>query len=582
MASPSIESALATNNSASSSSFVVNFPATVSAGSTVLCWIGSNGATFTFPGGWTKLAGTDYTGTSGDRANVAWLKAAGTEGGTTFTVTLSVGVKAAACVWSITGASDPTVTPPETGTVATGSGTANPDPPSCTPSGGSNDYLFFALAHGEGAVTVSSYPTNYSLNQISEGTSGGSAGSNVRTAGAGRALTGTTDNPGTYTYSGTIPWIGQTVAVYPGAAAAPDPGVIRARPLLPTLHRFSPLMTPIWPFPVPKVDVVTSATFPQAMDADAVLVTASMQRQVNKGMTGTAVAVTGTIQKQVNKLLSATAVAVTASIRKQVNKTLTATSVVVTASMLAIKVILKTMTATTVVVTASMVKQANKALTGTAVVVTAAMQKQVNKALTGTAVVVTASMTAIKVILKTMTATTVAVTGSMVRQVNKAMTATSLVVTASRQIQVNKKLTATTVAATAALTAIKVILKTMTATAVVVTASMTRRALTNLSATVAVTGSMVKMVTHRLTATVTATASMVAQFVSGTVVVVVAGAVALADTILNAVGVGHSETGATAAQDAPGTDATVTATTGNDAAQDAGTGADVTIVEPPH
>jgi len=240
----------------------------------------------------------------------------------------------------------------------------------------------------------------------------------------------------------------------------------------------------------PPILGTAAQTILQGLTADAVLVTGSIVKQVNKLINGTSVAVTGSMLRQVGKSLTATSVAVTASMLKQVNKLLTATAVVVTATLATIKVKLLAMTATTVVVTASMVKQVNKALTATSVAVTASIVKQVNKLLTATSVVVTASIATIKVKLVTMTATTVAVTASMLKQVGKPLQASSVVVTGSIVKQVNKRLTATTVAVTATLTTIKVKLVTMTATAVAVTASMTRRVGKTLSATSVVTATL--------------------------------------------------------------------------------------------
>jgi len=188
-----------------------------------------------------------------------------------------------------------------------------------------------------------------------------------------------------------------------------------------------------------------------------------------------------------------------------------ATAVVVTASML--KQVGKLVTASSVAVTASMLRQVNKILSSTAVVVTASMLKQVNKFLTATTVVVTASLTTIKVKLLAMTATAVVVTATMTRSVGKALTATPVVVSASIVKQVGKRLTATAVVVTASLTTIKVKLVAMTATAVVVTASMVRRVNTALSSSVAVAASIVKSITHRMTATAVAvTGSMLAVF----------------------------------------------------------------------
>ena len=268
------------------------------------------------------------------------------------------------------------------------------------------------------------------------------------------------------------------------SSSAPAAGVQGLHPLLPTLHRFSGLRFPGLGFPVPVSVTTGPQVFAQEMDA--------------------------------------TAVAVTASIQKQVNKTLSATAVGVTASLATAKVKLQALTATAVVVTASIQKQVNKTLSATAIAVTGSIQKQVNKILTATAIVVTASLQSLKVILKVLTATAIAVTGSIQKQVNKPLTATTIAVTGTLQKQVNKTLRATTVAVTASLQSLKVILKVLTATTVAVTASMVRQAQLHLTASSGVSASIQKLVTKTLSASSVVTATLDA--LKGGIVVYLTGA----------------------------------------------------------
>lgn len=101
------------------------------------------------------------------------------------------------------------------GTPATGD-SANSNPPAVTPAPGSNDYRFCAMAVHEDDLTTSGYPTNYADNQTSGNS--GTAGSDCHLQLATRALTGTTDNPGTFTVEAGTTWVANTIAIEPPAA----------------------------------------------------------------------------------------------------------------------------------------------------------------------------------------------------------------------------------------------------------------------------------------------------------------------------------------------------------------------------
>lgn len=214
--SPSIVNTATTNVTTSAADAVVNLPGSIVAGNTLLVLLRSGGGgTNTWPAGWTELF-DDTSDASNDVITAAWRKADGTEGAT-ITVTNATAGKDAAIAWQISGAADPTVTAPEFSTLATGT-SANPDPGSITPTGGSADYLFLATGGWEGIQTSppGTFPTNYSLNQVGADTgTGGTATSNCRVAGAGRQLTASTEDPGTYTISASDDWTAITFAISP-------------------------------------------------------------------------------------------------------------------------------------------------------------------------------------------------------------------------------------------------------------------------------------------------------------------------------------------------------------------------------
>jgi len=215
MAFPSIRNTATTNGTTASATPVVNLPTGIRAGDTVLVLLRQSAAgVIGFPAGWTELF-DDTTDPSANQTCLAWRKADGTEGAT---ITCSSGNgKFAAVAWAIPGAADPLIRPPEFATLVTGTSLI-PDPGTVTPTGGAKDYLWLALAGQEGENTGPTYPTNYTVSQLAADS--GTAGvvtTNVRVAGAVRTnLNAASENPGTFTYTGTSDdWTATTVAVHP-------------------------------------------------------------------------------------------------------------------------------------------------------------------------------------------------------------------------------------------------------------------------------------------------------------------------------------------------------------------------------
>jgi hypothetical protein len=116
-----------------------------------------------------------------------------------------------------------TTSDPEAGTNAAFSGVSTPDPPTVTPSWGSDDIAVIAGAmESASARTVSSYPTNYATDQIQVGATVQNLASAVR------ALTGvSSENPGTFTLSGNSTGLAYTLAIRAAAAATGQPAIKR-------------------------------------------------------------------------------------------------------------------------------------------------------------------------------------------------------------------------------------------------------------------------------------------------------------------------------------------------------------------
>lgn len=213
MAFPTVAASNTSVQSSATNSHTISLPSGIQAGDLLIIF-------FTYPisglanalSGWTKLK--EYYG-SGDvfGTNVYYRVADGTEG-STVTITTTGNFQSAHASYRITGHGGN----PEVSTGATSTGSTTPDPDSLTPSGGAKDYLWIAHAGAPGAVTFSAYPTNYGSNQLTirSNTSGNTATVAVAT----RNLNASSEDPGTFTISGSVRWVALTIAVPPVASTA--------------------------------------------------------------------------------------------------------------------------------------------------------------------------------------------------------------------------------------------------------------------------------------------------------------------------------------------------------------------------
>lgn len=221
MASPAVATSTSGNRDTTATSHTVNYPASISAGDTLLCMFAHKDSVAnntSYPAGWTILGEIIFATGSAANLTPAWRKADGTESGS-FTVTTVNAVRMAYTIARITGAADPTVTAPTTQTGATLANTTAPNPPNCNP-GTSKDFLFIAMmasSHGRVSTAV---PTNYTL--IANGGSNSGTATHVGTASAYRQLTASSDDPAAFTTGGTgvEETCSQTIAIHPAAAAA--------------------------------------------------------------------------------------------------------------------------------------------------------------------------------------------------------------------------------------------------------------------------------------------------------------------------------------------------------------------------
>lgn len=210
MAFPVVE---ATNHSVEPNDIIshtVSLPANIQAGETLLVFFVCDGnRAVTFPEGWTEIFETMNNCTLA----IAWCKADGEEGAS-ITVTTSTAKQSAHISYRISGAIDPTVTPPEVSTGATGV-SANPNPDSLTAGGGSKEYLWISVAGSDdGRDLYIAYPANY-INGEGYQSKEDSDGCNIGVA--RRDLETDVEDPGTFAIEASEDWVACTVAVYPVA-----------------------------------------------------------------------------------------------------------------------------------------------------------------------------------------------------------------------------------------------------------------------------------------------------------------------------------------------------------------------------
>lgn len=181
-------------------------PATINAGNLIVICAGSNDNALTPPVGWATKA---TIGAALYYGKIITKVADGTEGGTSVTWSTSSGKYVGFAVHVLQDAGDIEV-------ASTYGYAANPDPPSLTPSWGSADYLWIAVAR-QWNVDIAGGPSGYS-NYADNYASGRD---NMATA--EKSSTASSENPGTFS-SGTGYYWAATIAVkYQAQSAAFNP-----------------------------------------------------------------------------------------------------------------------------------------------------------------------------------------------------------------------------------------------------------------------------------------------------------------------------------------------------------------------
>jgi len=209
---PTVEATNTSDEDTYTSSHTIDLPSGVESGDLLIIVFSGYGtlALHTVawpPAGWTSLA--DKGGNSNHHLGIAYKVATGGEG-SNVTVTTSNNAFSAHNSFRISGYEGV----PEISCDPATTGSANPNPPSLTPSWGYKNTLWIAGfgAEDHNLRTLDADPANYSNELFIVG---GNAGDS-RYAYAGtvrREYYAATENPGAFTMSGTVDWYGFTVAV---------------------------------------------------------------------------------------------------------------------------------------------------------------------------------------------------------------------------------------------------------------------------------------------------------------------------------------------------------------------------------
>ena len=201
-------------------SFDVPLPSDVTAGRLLIITgvAGSSDArTVSTPSGWTALY--NVVGGGGGGTEIArfwgfWKEAEGDEG-STVTVTASSTVNWTTNSYSISGWGSIEAATPATGN------SANPNPPSFSPSWGSDDTLWIAVeGDAEATAGAPTYPTNYTDGIFAQHVIISTVTA-LHTASARRENATGTEDPGTFTLASAEEWVATTIAIQPAPEAIP-------------------------------------------------------------------------------------------------------------------------------------------------------------------------------------------------------------------------------------------------------------------------------------------------------------------------------------------------------------------------
>jgi hypothetical protein len=178
---------------------------------------GSGASNLNVPSGWSRDAtwGADENNSGGSDHAARWRICDGSEGATVQFTTSDSEHSIHLSIAFVGGTFDATT--PVFALRGADATTANPDPPNLNPAIGALDFTWIAGYGKDGNNTNSAFPTNYADNQLSK-VSAGVAGDRCHGAMATRNLNASSENPGTFTASGSSAGFPSTLAIQPAAA----------------------------------------------------------------------------------------------------------------------------------------------------------------------------------------------------------------------------------------------------------------------------------------------------------------------------------------------------------------------------
>lgn len=228
MAFPPIEATASGNEPTAVNSYVATLPAGIVSGNLLVASVvKKNSEALDAITGWTTVLDYNWGVVGFGRLAILARVADGTEGGSvtiTHTGTARTYAHGAYRITDWFG----TLAGVEVSVGATASSTS-PDPPVLNPAGWDVEDTLWLVAmgwtRGAGPVTISAWPTNYTLSQTQNNSGTGS--DRCGAALAGQNLAAASEDPGTFTLSAGIDWGAITVAIRPAAAAGGQPATKR-------------------------------------------------------------------------------------------------------------------------------------------------------------------------------------------------------------------------------------------------------------------------------------------------------------------------------------------------------------------
>ena len=206
MTAPVVEEVIWEN--ISGTTFSINWPSSVTSGELLVpAFCTRDAASVTWPGSVSEIF-EQQSDTSSMILSAAARYADGTEGGGSISVSVDASSGTGKdCVHRISGANSDDTTPESAFNDAGG------DPPSLSPSGGADDYLFVALYANYFTFFPSAYPSGYTNTNTTSGTNCALAWGSLETSGA------SSEDPSEFTNGGDASAVSATVAIYPAGIA---------------------------------------------------------------------------------------------------------------------------------------------------------------------------------------------------------------------------------------------------------------------------------------------------------------------------------------------------------------------------